>query len=174
MSDQFVAEIRIFCCNFAPKGWAFCNGQLLPVSQNTAFYALLGTTYGGDGMSTFALPDLKGRAPMAPGQSGGTSNRTLGETGGQERVLLLTTETPSHTHDVRASTELGDLQGPGPDRCLARSANATAYQTSTFDLVPMAPETILATGADLAHNNMQPYLVLNFCIAQSGIYPPHS
>src|SRR5918995_1548147 len=108
MSDQFLAEIRIFAGNFPPTGWAFCNGQLLPLSQNTALFSLLGTTYGGDGKSTFALPDLQGSAPMHPGQGPGLSLHDLGETGGSETVTLLISEIPAHTHALRASTEIGE------------------------------------------------------------------
>src|SRR5690349_6128432 len=107
MSDPFVAEIRIFPFNFAPKGWAFCNGQLMPISQNTALFSLLGTTYGGDGKSTFALPDLQGSAPMHPGQGPGLSLYDLGERSGTETVILLTSEIPVHTHGLRANTSLG-------------------------------------------------------------------
>src|SRR4026209_1526704 len=121
MSDPFVAEIRIFPFNFAPKGWAFCDGQLLPISQNTALFSLLGTTYGGDGKSTFALPDMQGNAPMQPGQGQGLSLRDLGEASGAESVTLLVSEIPVHTHTLRASTDAGDLFAPGPTASLAGS-----------------------------------------------------
>src|SRR5215204_3531151 len=124
MADPFVAEIRIFPFNFAPKGWAWCDGQLLPLSQNTALFSLLGTTYGGNGKSNFALPDLQGRAPMHPGQGPGLSLHDLGEIGGSETVTLLDSEIPAHNHFVRAVGEdPGDLQAPSPVRALARSGS---------------------------------------------------
>lgn len=128
MADPFVAEIRIFPFNFPPTGWAFCDGQLMPISQNTALFALLGTVYGGDGKSTFALPDLQGSAAMHPGQGQGLSLRDLGEIGGIEAITLLTSEIPVHTHAVMANSDFGTLQAPGPDRVLARSQNAVVYQ----------------------------------------------
>jgi microcystin-dependent protein len=175
MADPFVAEIRIFPFNFAPKGWAWCDGQLLPLSQNTALFSLLGTTYGGNGKSNFALPDLQGRAPMHPGQGPGLSLHDLGETGGSETVTLLESEIPAHSHAMRASTEIGDLQGPAPSRSLARSANATAYQTTTnASLVSMAPEALAPAGGDQPHNNLQPFLTFYFCIALQGVFPPRT
>src|SRR4029450_7544345 len=130
MADPFVAEIRIFPFNFAPKGWAWCNGQLLPLSQNTALFSLLGTTYGGDRKSTFALPDLEGRAPMHPGQGPGLSLHDLGETGGSETVTLLESEIPAHSHGLRASLDNGDLATPNSNRSLASSAQGVIYNTS--------------------------------------------
>src|SRR6478672_10756894 len=127
MADPFVAEIRIFPFNFAPKGWAFCDGQLLPLSQNTALFSLLGTTYGGNGKSNFALPDLQGRAPMHPGQGPGLSLHDLGETGGSDTVSLLESEIPSHTHTLRGSTDDADLKAPTPTRSWARSQGGFAY-----------------------------------------------
>ncbi|HEX8319988.1 phage tail protein [Longimicrobium sp.] len=172
MSDQFLAEIRIFPFNFPPTGWAFCNGQLMPLSQNTALFALLGTVYGGDGKSTFALPDLQGSAPMQPGQGSGLSLRDLGEMSGVENITLLISEIPVHTHAVNTMSDSGTLQQPGPDRILARSANATAYQTNTSaNLQMMAPQALALAGGGLPHNNMQPYLTLNFCIALQGVFP---
>jgi microcystin-dependent protein len=172
MADPFVAEIRIFPFNFAPKGWAFCNGQLLPLSQNTALFSLLGTTYGGDGKSTFALPDLQGRAAMHPGQGPGLSLHDLGETGGSETVTLLESEIPFHTHTMRAhDLDLGDLNAPDPSRSMAKSTNTSAYGPAT-NLVGMAPQALPPAGGDLPHNNMQPYLTLNFCLAMQGVFPP--
>jgi len=172
MSDQFVAEIRIFPFNFAPTGWAFCDGQLMPISQNTALFALLGTVYGGDGKSNFALPDMQGNAPMQPGQGQGLSERILGEMSGVESITLLQSEIPVHTHTVMTMSDPGTLQAPGPDRILARSSNATAYQTNTSaNLQMMAPQALALAGGGLPHNNMQPYLTLNFCIALQGIFP---
>lgn len=171
MSDPFVAEIRIFPFNFAPKGWAFCQGQLMPLSQNTALFALLGTTYGGDGKSTFALPDLQGAAPMQPGQGQGLSERFLGEMSGVETITLLTSEMPIHTHNLLAGIDPANAQIPTPTLCLTRSAGGNAYSTTTTGLVAMAPQTIAPSGGSLPHNNMQPYLTLNFCIALQGIFP---
>lgn len=175
MADPFVAEIRIFPFNFAPKGWAWCDGQLLPLSQNTALFSLLGTTYGGDGKSTFALPDLRGRAPMHPGQGPGLSLHDLGELAGTETVTLLESEIPTHQHAVRAVADPGELQIPGPQRALARSQNAQAYQsTAAQNLVGMAPEALAPAGGDAPHNNMQPYLTFHFCIALQGVFPPRT
>jgi microcystin-dependent protein len=171
MADPFVAEIRIFPFNFAPKGWAFCNGQLLPLSQNTALFSLLGTTYGGDGKSNFALPDLQGRAPMHPGQGPGLSLHDLGETGGSGTVTLLESEIPAHSHTCRGSSDPGDLQGPSPARTIARSANGFAYVAGPAN-APMAPEVLPPAGGDQPHNNLQPYLTFNFCIALQGVFPP--
>ena len=172
MSDQFLAEIRIFPFNFPPTGWAFCNGQLMPISQNTALFALLGTVYGGDGKSTFALPDLQGAAPMQPGQGQGLSLRDLGEMSGVESITLLTSEIPLHTHNVMASTEDGEFKPPTPDRIVGRSINAFLYQSSNQNLQIMSPQQLGLAGGGLPHNNMQPYLTLNFCIALQGIFPP--
>lgn len=172
--DPFVAEIRIFPFNFAPKGWAWCDGQLLPLSQNTALFSLLGTTYGGNGKSNFALPDLQGRAPMHPGQGPGLSLHDLGETGGSETVSLLESEIPSHNHTVRASTDPADLFAPGPGVGLAASTGAAAYHQSTTGLVSMAPESLAPAGGDQPHNNLQPYLTFYFCIALQGVFPPRT
>jgi len=171
--DPFVAEIRIFPFNFAPKGWAWCDGQLLPLSQNTALFLLLGTTYGGDGKSNFALPDLQGRAPMHPGQGPGLSLHDLGETGGSETVSLLESEIPSHSHALRASSDDADLQIPGPQFSVAKSTGQAFYST-TATLVNMAPEALAPAGGDQPHNNLQPYLTFYFCIALQGVYPPRT
>jgi microcystin-dependent protein len=171
--DPFVAEIRIFPFNFAPRGWAWCDGQLLPLSQNTALFSLLGTTYGGDGKSNFALPDLQGRAPMHPGQGPGLSLHDLGETGGSETVSLLESEIPAHSHALRASLDDGDLSIPAPTRTLAKSLQANAYST-TATLASMAPEALAPAGGDQPHNNLQPYLTFYFCIALQGVYPPRT
>lgn len=172
MADPFVAEIRIFPFNFAPTGWAWCDGQLLPLSQNTALFSLLGTTYGGNGASNFALPDLQGRAPMHPDQGPGLSLHNLGETGGSETVTLLESEIPSHRHALRASTDDGDLKSPTSSRSLARSIGGFAYQTSTQGLQPMAAEALTPAGGDQPHNNMMPFLTFYFCIALQGVFPP--
>jgi microcystin-dependent protein len=170
MADPFVAEIRIFPFNFAPKGWAWCDGQLLPLSQNTALFSLLGTTYGGNGKSNFALPDLQGRAPMHPGQGPGLSLHDLGETGGSETVSLLESEIPAHSHTMRATSDDGDR--PSPDgRYLARGTNLYA---AASNLSMMALETLAPAGGDQPHNNMQPYLTFYFSIALQGVFPPRT
>ncbi len=175
MSDPFVAEIRIFSCSFAPKGWAFCNGQLMPISQNTAVFSLVGTFYGGDGKSTFGLPDLQGSAAMHVGQGNGLSLRFLGETGGSDSVTLLESEIPQHQHSLNANSQQGDNNAPGSNVSLARSTNATAYLSNPGQsLAKMAPEAVSFYGSGQAHNNVQPYLTLNFCIALQGIFPPRS
>jgi len=171
MADPFVAEIRIFPFNFAPRGWAWCDGQLLPLSQNTALFSLLGTTYGGNGKSNFALPDLQGRAPMHPGQGPGLSLHDLGETGGTETVTLLESEVPAHSHAMRAVADPGELQAPSPARSLARSQNASAYAPSGPSAF-MSPQALAPAGGDQPHNNMMPYLTFYFCIALQGVFPP--
>ena len=173
MSDPFVAEIRIFGLNFAPRGWAFCSGQLMPLSQNTALFSLVGTFYGGNGKTTFALPDLQGSAPMHPGQGPGLSLHDLGEQGGVETVTLIESEIPAHFHALNANTDNANVQIPNPSRSLARSVNANAYKApSGQPVVDLAPNAVSPGGGDAPHTNMQPYLALNFCIALEGIYPP--
>lgn len=176
MADPFVAEIRIFPFNFAPKGWAWCNGQLMPLSQNTALFSLLGTTYGGDGKSTFALPDLEGRAPMHPGQGPGLSLHDLGETGGSETVTLLESEIPAHSHGLRCSTTGTDEEG-----LKTPAGNTTGLEPNTFpiygpanSLVSMSPQALVPAGGDQPHNNLMPYLTFYFCIALQGVFPPRS
>jgi microcystin-dependent protein len=172
MSDQFLAEIRIFPFNFPPTGWAFCDGQLMPISQNTALFALLGTVYGGDGKSTFALPNMQGNAPMQPGQGQGLSLRDLGEMSGVESIALLQSEIPLHTHQMFADAlDPADLAAPNPSRVLAQSTGVFAYQPSHANLAPMAFQALPPAGGGLPHNNMQPYLTLSFCIALQGIFP---
>ena len=175
--DPFVAEIRIFPFNFAPKGWASCDGQILPLSQNTALFSLLGTTYGGDGKSNFALPDLQGRAPMHPGQGPGLSLHDLGETGGSETVSLIESEIPAHSHVVgRALDANGNSTSPVGNIW----AEAPAQRGALLVYIPGPPtkpmnaDAILPAGGDQPHNNLQPYLTLNFCIALQGVYPPRT
>jgi microcystin-dependent protein len=172
--DPFVAEIRIFPFNFAPKGWAFCDGQLLPLSQNTALFSLLGTTYGGDGKSNFALPNMQGNVPMHPGQGPGLSLHDLGETGGSETVTLLESEIPSHSHSLNAAAPPGVVFAGDPTTAIARSSGGAIYQTSNAGLVQMNPSAIAPAGGDQPHNNMMPYLTLNFCIALQGVFPPRT
>src|SRR3954468_18371276 len=174
--DPFVAEIRIFGFNFAPKGWAFCDGQLLPLSQNTALFSLLGTTYGGDGKSNFALPDLQGRAPMHPGQGPGLSLHDLGETGGSDTVSLLESEIPSHNHGIRAhGQDPADTESPNPTRVMARTAPGFGYIPPTGQpIVSLADVALDPAGGDQPHNNLMPYLTLNFCNALQVVYPPRT
>jgi len=175
MADPFVAEIRIFPFNFAPKGWAWCDGQLLPLSQNTALFSLLGTTYGGNGKSNFALPDLQGRAPMHPGQGPGLSLHDLGEAGGSETVTLLESEIPAHSHSLTASNEDGTQGTLGPNLALATSVNGSLYQTNTSaNLVSMSPNALAPAGGDAPHNNVMPFLTFFFCIALQGVFPPRT
>jgi microcystin-dependent protein len=180
MSDQFVAEIRIFPFNFAPTGWATCDGQVLPLSQNTALFSLLGTTYGGDGKSTFALPNLQGAAAMQPGQGQGLSLRDLGEMSGTDNVTLLTSEIPAHNHTMQISNQTATLATPAgnvPARIAyntgTQSGVGVAYSANA-PTVQFAPEALTVAGGSLPHNNMQPYLVLTFCIALQGVFPPRS
>lgn len=174
--DPFVAEIRILPCNFAPKGWAFCDGQLLPLSQNTALFALLGTTYGGNGQSNFALPNMQGSAPMHPGQGPGLSTQVLGQTGGSQTVTLLESEIPAHSHLLAASQSDGIERTPnagGTGQLLATGVGISQYQTpgaqTNLNAAVVAP-----VGGDQPHNNMQPYLTLNFNIALQGVFPQRS
>ena len=170
MADPFVAEIRMFPFTFAPKGWAFCNGQLMPISQNTALFSLLGTYYGGDGKSTFALPNLQGSSPIHTGTDVQNVGWDLGQQGGAETVTLLQSEMPAHTHFVRAAEEPSTLPAPGPDRVLGRSDGGQGYLRPGA-LTPMAPQGLAPAGGNLPHGNMQPYLTVNFNIALQGVFP---
>jgi microcystin-dependent protein len=173
MADPFVAEIRIFPFNFAPTGWAQCNGQLLPISQNTALFSLLGTFYGGDGKSTFALPNMQGNAAMHQGQGPGLSDRFIGEIGGTPQVTLIESEMPFHNHSFGVTDENGAQGSLTPTVVLASSVGGNMYQTVTnAALVQLAPQALAINGASLPHNNMQPYLTLNYCIAMQGVFPP--
>lgn len=176
MASPFVAEIRIFACNFAPTGWATCDGQILPISQNTALFSLLGTFYGGNGQSTFALPNMDGNAPMNQGQGPGLSEHFLGETAGSETVTLLQSEMPAHSHGVVAAPNPALVATPSPAVGLARSKVVNAYlpPANSQGLVSMNPLTIGPSGGDLPHNNMMPFLTLTFCIALQGVFPPRS
>lgn len=172
MSNPFVAEIRIFCGNFAPTGWATCDGQLLPISQNTALFSLLGTTYGGDGKATFGLPNLQGSAPMQPGQGPGLSLRDLGEIGGEQAVTLLQTEMPAHVHTVQAATGVG-ANDPTNNAWAsgAKGFGDTYSPSNTQTNVQMNPFSTSIAGGNLAHNNMMPFLGLTFIIALQGVFP---
>lgn len=183
MSSPFVAEIRMAGFNFAPRGWAFCAGQLLPISQNTALFSLLGTQYGGDGKSTFALPNLQGNAAVSQGQSSASGSQYfVGQESGVSSVTLITTEMPAHTHNFQASNNDADTSGNGgtpTNQYLAKggyddgsNAGVVAYYTTSAANSIMNPLANSITGGSLPHNNMMPYLVLNFIIALQGIFPP--
>jgi microcystin-dependent protein len=173
MADPFVAEIRIFPFNFAPRGWAWCDGQLLPLSQNTALFSLLGTTYGGNGKSNFALPDLQGRAPMHPGQGPGLSLHDLGESGGSETVSLLESEIPSHSHTLRADVlDIADTNVVSSNASFALSSGGTLFQAASN--VSMSDQALTPAGGDQPHNNLQPYLTFYFNIALQGVFPPRT
>jgi microcystin-dependent protein len=174
MASPFVAEIRIFPFNFAPVGWALCNGQTMPINQNTALFSLLGTTFGGDGKTTFALPNLQGSAPLMPGQAPGLSPYSLGQTGGETNVTLTQNQMPSHRHTVKANS------GPGTQSSPANadwaSASVARQSTKLYAVgesnTTMSAQALSSTGGSQPHNNMPPYLVLNFCIALQGVFPP--
>jgi microcystin-dependent protein len=167
MAEPFLSEVRIMSFVFAPKGWALCNGQLLPINQNQALFSLLGTTFGGDGRVNFALPDLRGRTPIHVG-----SGHTLGERGGEQAHTLSIAELPTHTHVLNASSTAANASPPSPQNAtiLADSAPAQAYN-SPSNLVAMHPTSVTNVGGSQAHLNMQPFLTLNFCIALQGIFP---
>jgi microcystin-dependent protein len=164
MAEPFLSEIRIFSFNFAPKGWAMCNGQFMPINQNQALFALLGTTYGGNGQTTFALPNLQGRTPIHEG-----SGHTLGEVGGEQAHTLSIAELPSHSHLVNASSADGALAVPTNNYWGSHSERP--YSANIANLVAMNPSVIGTTGGSQPHLNMQPYLTLAFCIALQGIFP---
>jgi microcystin-dependent protein len=168
--DPFVGEIRVVGFNFAPKGWAQCDGQLLPLSQNTALFSLLGTFYGGDGKSTFALPNLMDRVPVHQGQGPGLSLYDLGEETGTPYVTLLQTEIPMHTHGLRASNDPAEVQAPTPDRAMARSTSGFAYNAAAPN-VNLSFQAATVTGGSQPHNNYMPSLVLNYVIALQGVFP---
>lgn len=172
MADPFVAEIRMFSFNFAPRGWAMCNGQIMPLSQNTALFSLLGTTYGGDGKSNFALPNMQGNASMHPGQGPGLSLHDLGEMGGNNIETLLESEMPAHTHLVKSSViDISDSNIPTGNNI--NKASTKVFNNVGTDVL-MHPGSITISGSDQPHNNMMPYLVLNFCIALQGVFPPRT
>ncbi|GAB4536498.1 MAG: tail fiber protein [Roseibium sp.] len=174
MSEPFIAEIRIFAGNFAPRSWAFCDGQLLPIAQNTALFSLIGTTYGGDGRTTTALPNLQGRAPMHPGRGPGLTDRRLGQKTGVETVTLTEAQIPSHNHVLRGSGSRGATASPSSTTSFAEGFPTAVYDTSNANLVDMASETLTTTGGGQSHDNVQPYLALNFIIALQGLYPSRS
>lgn len=170
MSEPFVGEIRMFAGNFAPRGWAFCNGAMLAVSQYDALFSLLGTTYGGDGRTTFGLPDMRGRLPLHAGTGPGLSPRTLGAHGGSEAVTLQTSELPVHSHLPKATAAAADQNAPGPTLVLATGSAGDAYSNASPD-TPLADASIANVGGSQAHDNLMPSLCVNFIIALFGIYP---
>jgi microcystin-dependent protein len=173
VSDPYMAEIRLVGFNFAPKGHAFCAGQLLSIAQNTALFSLLGTFYGGDGRSTFALPNLQGRVPIHAGQGPGLSDYSLGEPGGVPTVELRGDQMPSHPHTVSGSAEQAVYPIAAPDRLFAQSSGGNLYQSGTSqNLTNLATQAIEYAGGDVPHNNLQPYMAINYVIALEGIYPP--
>ncbi|HJX27722.1 MAG TPA: tail fiber protein [Thermoanaerobaculia bacterium] len=166
MAEPFLSEIRIMSFVFAPKGWALCNGQLLPINQNQALFSLLGTTFGGDGRVNFALPDLRGRTPIHVG-----NGHTLGEKAGEQAHTLSIAELPQHTHVLNATTSTATTNNPGSGVMLAQSTAAELYASGASSLQAMSPAAVSSTGGSQAHLNMQPFLTLSFCIALQGIFP---
>jgi microcystin-dependent protein len=162
MAEPFLSEIRIMSFNFPPKGWAFCNGQMLPINQNQALFALLGTTYGGNGQTTFALPNLQARVPIHTG-----AGHILGEAGGEKAHTLTVQELPTHPHVLSGTDDNGSAANPSG--AVVGRVNNLYHAPS--DLVSMRPESVMPTGGSQAHQNMQPFLVLSFCIALQGIFP---
>jgi len=174
MSDQFLGEIRIFGFNFAPTGWALCNGQLMPISQNTALFSLLGTTYGGNGTTNYALPNLQGSAALQPGQGAGLSLYDLGEMGGEAAVTLLTTQLPAHTHTPACFNGAGGATTPAGNILASAKVGKQSenrYSATPGSSPPMSSQALPIAGGGQPHNNLPPYLVLNFCIALQGIFP---
>ncbi len=167
MSEPFLAEVRIMGFNFAPRGWAFCDGQILPINQNQSLYSLLGTTYGGDGRTSFALPDMRGRAPMHVGRSNGGEDHREGQKSGEETHTLSAAEMPQHDHVAQASNSAGNTPIP-VSSVLARANNM--YRDPT-NLTSLRSGTVANVGGGQAHDNMQPYLAINFCIALQGLFP---
>ena len=171
MSDQFVAEIRVVGFNFAPRGWAFCAGQLLPISQNTALFSLLGTMYGGDGKSNFALPDIQGSAVVQQGQGNGLSQYFQGEIGGSDTVTLLQSEMPFHNHSLMAAAGPSSSNQAGPTVGFARASGGSPYKASPFGQTAQMGQALNITGGTQPHNNMMPSLALYYAIALQGVFP---
>ena len=178
MSNPYIGEIRIFAGNFAPRGWAFCDGQVLPIAQNTALFSIIGTTYGGDGRTTTGLPNLQGQAPMHPGRGPGLTSRRLGQRVGAETVTLTEAQIPNHGHTLRASTTaapFGASETLTNNSSFGKVTGGSAYRSdTTANLVNLASAAVSTTGGGQAHANMQPYLTLNFIIATVGLYPSRS
>ena len=172
MSDQFVAEVRVFGCNFPPTGWAFCNGQILPISSNTALFSLVGTYYGGDGKSTFGLPNMQGNIANSQGTGAGLSPYSMGQRGGTPSVTLLLNELPQHNHNFMTDPDDAPPNSGSPGgNALCTGPATQIYSNATSPLIKMNQNMLGPIGGNLPHNNMMPYLVLNFCIALQGIYP---
>jgi microcystin-dependent protein len=174
--DQFIGEIRAFPFSFAPKDWALCNGQVLPITSNTALFSILGTTYGGDGKTTFGLPDLQGRVIVSPGQGPGLSPWFWGEIAGSDSVTLLSSEMPMHNHQITGMNNTGTVPAPDSNSYLSRDSRGGSgviqyMQTGGTPSAPMAPNTLLPSGGTTPHENRQPFLVLNYCIALRGEFP---
>ena len=173
--NPFIGEIRIYGFNFAPKGWALCNGQLMAIAQNTALFSILGTTYGGNGQTTFGLPNLQDSVPIHAGQGPNTSDYSLGQVGGEPTVTLNQQELPAHTHPVNALNGFpANLSAPDPQAGMSKSSQGNAWLNPPSSPVPMSMSIVGLQGGDQPHNNMMPYLTLNFCIALQGIFPPRS
>lgn len=170
MSEPFVGEIRQFTYSFAPRGWAYCDGQLLPIASNTALFSILGTTYGGDGRSTFAVPDLKGRVPMGQGRGPGLTDRRLGQKVGVETVTLTTSQIPSHTHQLFGSNNAGDTDVP-TNMYAGRVGLKKLYAAESVNKIKMDPNALKNAGGNQPHENRQPFLSISFCIALVGLYP---
>jgi microcystin-dependent protein len=171
MSEPFLGEIRIFAGNFAPQGWAMCNGQIMSISQNTALFSLLGTTYGGNGQSTFALPDLRGRVVMHMGSGPGLSSYTEGQVGGNESVAITVNQMPAHGHTPQCTNNTADSSSPGGGVWATDGAGVTGEYSTGAPNAPMNPAAIGPTGSNQAHENRQPFLVINYIIALQGIFP---
>jgi microcystin-dependent protein len=172
MATPFVAEIRMFCGNFAPAGWALCNGQLIPIAQNIALFSLLGTTYGGDGRSNFALPNLQAMSPIGQGDGPDLAPNTLGQTGGAATVTLVTSEIPAHTHQALGVSHAGVSPSPSGDAWA--KPHRDSYTSASSGLTAMNASALASAGGGQPHNNLPPYLVVNFIIALQGIFPPRS
>jgi microcystin-dependent protein len=172
VTDQFLAEIRLVPYNFAPQNWALCNGQIMSISQNTALFSLLGTTYGGNGTTTFGLPDLRGRAAIFYGPGPGVSTHFAGDASGSETVTLIQTALPAHTHTFNAATVVANAQVPASNEVITRAKTGSVYQTdSANNRVPLAPQAMGTAGSGQPHNNLMPYITLNYMIALVGIFP---
>jgi microcystin-dependent protein len=171
MADQFVGEVRIFPFNFPPAGWAFCDGQLLPISQYTALFSLLGTQFGGDGRTTFALPNLQGKVPVDFGQGPGLTPYNMGDSSGASAVTLLNSEMPTHNHTAHCNSALGSKPKPNNNYWASDAAGILTQYAPAGDGSQMNVQAISIVGGSQPHNNMQPFLTMNFCIALQGIFP---
>jgi microcystin-dependent protein len=174
MADQFVGEVRAFPFNFPPTGWALCNGQLLSIAQNTALFSLLGTQFGGDGRTNFALPNLQGNVPLDFGQGPGLTPYNMGDSSGVSAVALLNSQMPAHNHHANCNSSLGNRTKPNASYWASDAAGTESEYAAAPDGSQMDPQAIAVAGGSQPHNNMQPYLTLNFCIALQGIYPARS